>query len=155
MARWVEWAVIGVITVICLTLPERVLAESTYVGTAACADCHQEQHDKFIKYSKKAHSAKSIKVMASDLTDQELSECYGCHATGYGKPGGFVSVEKTPQLADAGCEVCHGPGSAHVESGGDSSLIKGKLTTDDCAGCHNEDRVKTFNYKPLLYSGAH
>lgn len=130
-------------------------AEQRYVGTAACKDCHEEQHEKFTKFSKKAHSATSVQLMASDLTPDELAECFGCHATGYGKPGGFVSFQKTPHLADAGCEVCHGPGSEHVDSGGDTALIKGKLTMQDCESCHNEDRVNAFDYKPLLYSGAH
>ena len=139
----------------CLIWPWSAMAENTYVGTAACKDCHEEQYENFTKFAKKSHSDRSVKVMASDLTEAELAECYGCHATGYGKPGGFVSYEKTPHLADAGCEVCHGPGSGHVESGGDTTLIKGKLTRTDCEACHNEDRVKSFNFKPLLYGGAH
>ncbi len=139
----------------CLIWPWAAMAENAYVGTAACKDCHEEQYANFTKFAKKSHSDRSVKVMASDLTEAELAQCYGCHATGYGKPGGFVSYEKTPHLADAGCEVCHGPGSDHVESGGDTTLIKGKLTRTDCETCHNEDRVKSFNFKPLLYGGAH
>lgn len=140
---------------VCMLWPFSALAENSYVGTAACKDCHEEQYDNFTKYAKKFHSDKSVKIMASDLSEAELATCYGCHATGYGKPGGFVSYEKTPHLADAGCEVCHGPGYEHVESGGDAELIKGKLTMEDCVDCHNEDRVKSFNFKPLLYGGAH
>lgn len=140
---------------VCLLWPLSALAENSYVGTFACKDCHEEQYENFTKFAKKAHSDRSVKVMASDLTEAELQSCYGCHSTGYGQPGGFVSYEKTPHLADAGCEVCHGPGYEHVESGGDTELIKGKLTMDDCVGCHNADRVKAFNFKPLLYGGAH
>lgn len=131
------------------------MAENAYVGTQACADCHEEQHERFVKYSKKAHSARSVQIMASDLTEAELAKCYACHTTGHGRPGGFVSYEQTPHLGDAGCEVCHGPGQAHVESGGDTSLIKGTVTMEDCTSCHTEDRVKSFDYKPLIYSGAH
>lgn len=144
-----------VLMLACVLWPFSALAENSYVGTAACKDCHEEQHENFTKYAKKAHSDRSVKVMASDLSEAELKECYGCHSTGYGQPGGFVSYEKTPELADAGCEVCHGPGYEHVESGGDAELIKGKLTMDDCVGCHNAERVQAFNFKPLLYGGAH
>jgi hypothetical protein len=147
--------VLHVVTLACVLWPFSAVAENSYVGTAACKDCHEEQHENFTKYAKKAHSEKSIKIMASDLTQAELAECYGCHTTGYGKPGGFVSYEETPHLADAGCEVCHGPGAEHVESGGDAELIKGKLTMEDCETCHNQSRVKAFNFKPLLYGGAH
>ena len=128
---------------------------ASYVGSKACSECHTEQYETFTKYAKKAHSGDSVKLMAGDLTPEELAECFHCHVTGYGKPGGFVSFEKTPGMADAGCEVCHGPGSEHVESGGDPALIKGKLTLDDCARCHNKERVESFDFKPLLYGGAH
>ncbi len=139
---------------VCMLWPFSVMAENPYVGSAACKDCHEEQYENFTKYAKKSHSDRSVKIMASDLTEAELATCYGCHATGFGKPGGFISYEKTPHLADAGCEVCHGPGYDHAESG-DAELIKGSLSMEDCVGCHNEDRVKSFNFKPLLYGGAH
>lgn len=126
----------------------------SYVGTDACAPCHADQHATFRKYAKKSKSAHSVKVMAAKLTREEVQGCYACHTTGYGKPGGFVSFESTPHLADAGCEVCHGPGSAHVDSGGDVSLID-KPTMEGCVVCHNEQRVRSFNFKPLLHGGAH
>jgi len=139
----------------CLLGPLSAAAENSYVGTEACKECHENEYSTFTKFAKKAHSDQSVQIMASDLSQEELAECYGCHTTGYGKPGGFISHEKTPQMADAGCEVCHGPGHDHVDSGGDPELIKGKLTLKDCEGCHNEERVKSFNFKPLLYGGAH
>lgn len=126
-----------------------------FVGSGACQECHETEYENFRKYSKKAHSGDSVKIMASDLTKTELAECFGCHVTGYGKPGGFVSFEQTPQLSDAGCEVCHGPGYDHVDSGGDPELIKGKLTVEDCESCHNAERVAAFDYKPLIFGGAH
>jgi len=130
-------------------------AQKAFIGSDACKDCHPDQFATYSKYSKKAHSSNSVKIMASDLTTDELASCYSCHTTGYGQPGGFVSFEQTPDLANAGCEVCHGPGSAHVEAGGDPSLIKGKLTMADCETCHNEERVRSFNFKPMLFAGAH
>ncbi|MBU1003825.1 MAG: cytochrome c family protein [Proteobacteria bacterium] len=129
--------------------------QATYVGTKACSECHEEQFENFEKFAKKSHSDRSIKIMASDLTVEELQECFACHTTGYGQPGGFVSFEETPDLGHAGCEVCHGPGSAHVEEGGDPELIKGSLALEDCETCHNAERVGAFNFKPLLYGGAH
>ncbi|EPR44727.1 cytochrome c family protein [Desulfovibrio sp. X2] len=128
---------------------------ASYVGSEACKDCHQKEYENYSRYAKKAKSWKSVQIMASDLAPGEVKECYGCHTTGYGRPGGFVSIEKTPGLANAGCEVCHGPGSAHVDSGGDPSLIRRNLTLKDCETCHNSDRVASFNFKPLLFGGAH
>ncbi|UJX42483.1 cytochrome c family protein [Desulfovibrio sp. JY] len=125
-----------------------------YVGSKACSGCHSAQYEAFMKHSKKAHSTVSLRRMAGKLTPEELTGCFACHTTGYGKPGGFTSFAATPGMAEAGCEVCHGPGSAHVASQ-DPADIKGKLTVADCQGCHNATRVRAFGYKPLLQAGAH
>jgi hypothetical protein len=127
---------------------------STYVGSETCGQCHPEQYERYSKYSKKAQSSQHVIRMATDLKPQELAKCFECHVTGYGQPGGFVSFEQTPHLANAGCEVCHGPGSLHAESG-DPSLIKSTLTLKDCESCHNEERVASFGFKPLIHAGAH
>lgn len=131
--------------------------ESTFVGSATCEGCHESEYANFKKFAKKAHSDKSVKVMAKKLTPEEIKECYACHTTGYGKPGGFESYEKTPDLGHAGCEVCHGPGSAHVDSGGKKNLIKGRgrMNVKECETCHNPERVSNFRFKPMLYGGAH
>lgn len=126
-----------------------------YVGSEACGECHDVEYENYKRYSKKAHAGESVRIMAGDLTREELEECYECHVTGFGKDGGFVSFEETPDMADAGCETCHGPGYDHIESDGDPELIKGKLTIADCEGCHNPDRVEAFDFKPLLFGGAH
>jgi hypothetical protein len=126
----------------------------SFVGSAACEGCHQKEYSSFSKFAKKSHSFKSIQIMAPKLEPNELKECYSCHTTGYGQPGGFVSLEKTPALANAGCEVCHGPGSVHAESG-DKKDIVAKPKVEDCQTCHNEQRVKSFGFKPMLYGGAH
>lgn len=125
-----------------------------YVGSAVCAGCHPGQYERYRQYSKKAHSSRGVKLMAKGLTPEELASCYGCHTTGCGKPGGFTDFAATPELADAGCEVCHGPGAEHVATS-DPAAIKGRLTVADCAPCHDDHRVRSFGYKPLLQAGAH
>lgn len=126
----------------------------TYVGSKMCGDCHDDEYQSFMKYAKKAHSYESVTVMKKGLTEEEFLKCLECHTTGYGKPGGFRSIEETPELKEAGCEVCHGPGSAHAESE-DAEDIKGKLEAKDCESCHSSERVEAFNYKPLVFGGAH
>ena len=149
-------ACIGAATLcIALTATEALSQQASFVGAKACEECHEEEYKNYHTFAKKAHSDRSIKIMASDLTKDELKECYGCHTTGYGQPGGFVSFEETPELGIAGCEVCHGPGSLHIEEGGDPEYIKGNLALEDCETCHNAERVGAFNFKPLLYGGAH
>lgn len=127
---------------------------STYIGSEACNDCHEEEYASFNKYAKKRHSYKSIQQMHKGLTETEFQKCLSCHTTGYGQPGGFVSISQTPHLKNLGCECCHGPGSVHADSE-DPDDIKGKLSVADCETCHNSERVATFDYKPMIYGGAH
>ena len=126
----------------------------TYVGSAACGECHGDQYETFKLHSKKAHSFASVKKMQRGLSPAETAECYKCHTTGYGRPGGFVSEAETPHLADAGCESCHGPGSVHVESQ-DPADIMATVGVESCTVCHNGERVNAFKFKPLIFGGAH
>ncbi len=129
-----QTGMISVFMVLLLATVQSWADEPRYVGASVCAGCHPER---------------------PKLTKEELAECYACHTTGYGKPGGFKDFASTPEMADAGCEVCHGPGAAHVDAGGDPEAIAGKPARAVCESCHNSDRVKSFNFKPLMQAGAH
>ncbi|OGW40341.1 MAG: cytochrome C [Nitrospirae bacterium RBG_13_39_12] len=142
-----------------ITTPFSILAETInilpkYVGSEACKNCHYKEYNSFMKYAKKSKSYDSIERVNKGLTEDEVKGCYYCHTTGYGKPGGFTSIEKTPYLKNAGCEVCHGPGEYHMKTKGLAD-IKRHLTMKDCEGCHTSERVKAFRYKPLIHGGAH
>jgi len=125
-----------------------------YVGPEVCKECHKEEYNNFFAYAKKSHSFESVKKMKKYLSESELHTCYKCHTTGYGKPGGFKSESETPELKNASCEVCHGPGSVHVETE-DPKDINGKLTSKVCEQCHTTERVKIFTFRPMIYGGAH
>lgn len=135
-----------------LLIPTSVAA-GDYVGSKSCGSCHEAQYKNFSENSKKATSWKSVAVMAPKLKQAELQGCYECHTTGFGK-GGFVSLEKTPELAEVGCESCHGPGRKHAESGDPKDIAK-PGNASACTGCHSAERVQDFRFKPLLVSGAH
>ncbi len=128
--------------------------KALYVGSDTCKRCHEKEYESFTKYAKKSRSFESIERLRKGLTEEEIKGCYACHTTGHGKPGGFVSVEKTPHLKNAGCEVCHGPGSVHVRTM-NPKYIKRKMTMKDCEECHISERVRAFRYKPLIHGGAH
>jgi len=131
---------------------EQVIA--TYLGAQACQPCHPQEYQRFSTHAKKSRSFESIERLRKGLTDEETKRCYNCHTTGYGKPGGFVSIEKTPHLKNAGCEVCHGPGSIHARTGAPAA-IKRRLTMEECEGCHTSEMVRAFRFKPLIHGGAH
>jgi hypothetical protein len=127
---------------------------SPYTGSAACKKCHEKAYASFMAYSKKSRSFESIEKLKKGLTAEEIKKCYGCHTTGYGKPGGFISPQKTPHLKNAGCEVCHGPGAMHARTQNPRD-IKAHPTMHDCEACHTSERVRAFRYKPLIHGGAH
>lgn len=150
----------GISCYVMLLLFSFALAESidaptnSYVGSTTCQGCHEKEYQNFVKYARKSNSFKSVLKMKGGLTGEEIERCYDCHTTGHGKPGGFVSLEKTPELKDAGCEVCHGPGRIHAESGDPDDIERG-VKLDTCQECHTQERVAAFRYRPLLHGGGH
>jgi len=125
-----------------------------YIGSDGCKGCHEQEYNSFMKYAKKSKSYNSIERVKKGLTEEEIKGCYVCHTTGYGRPGGFISIEKTPHLKNAGCEVCHGPGGFHVKTMSRQD-IKRRMTLKDCEVCHTSERVQAFRYKPMIHGGAH
>ncbi|MEN2995108.1 MAG: cytochrome c family protein [Thermodesulfovibrio sp.] len=140
-----------IIFIIIIFLP--CIAFSDYVGSEKCKTCHPRQYENFTKFSRMSQSFSGVEKMKNKITPEELKGCYECHTTGYGKKGGFVSVEKTPHLKNTGCEVCHGPGKKHVKTRKKED-IRGKLTTKICEPCHTEERIRAFRFRPLL-RGVH
>lgn len=66
---------------------------ATYVGSDICKGCHEE------KYNQTAASRHWQKMTS------------------------LQNLKLTGMPPEQGCESCHGPGSAHVEGGGDKALI--------------------------------
>lgn len=102
----------------------------TYVGAAACIECHEENH---------AGWSGTIHATAFDTLIGEGEEgnrtCFPCHTVGYGEASGFVNLETTPDLANVQCESCHGPGSHHAADA-DNVGIKVDLDAAMCGACH-------------------
>ena len=154
--RWwaPAWAWLIAILTLAMVASAQRPSDPTYVGTQACRDCHEDEFNSYQAFAKKARSFASIEKMRPHLTPAEFQGCLQCHTTGYGLPGGFRSELETPGLRNAGCEVCHGPGSRHVATG-EAADIKGRLTRSDCETCHNEARVAAFGFKPMIFGGGH
>jgi len=93
-----------------------------YIGAKKCKACHIKQFKSW-KTTTMANSFENLKAgvkvaekKAAGLEDKDYThdaKCLNCHTTGYGKPGGFTSIEDTPKLAGVQCESCHGPGSEY------------------------------------------
>jgi DmsE family decaheme c-type cytochrome len=90
--------------------------------------------------------AQGAQAPASESQYVGSETCMACHDPEW---QGFSRTEhsraqnpRTP-LAARGCETCHGPGSAHVEGGGDISKIRvfpkmaPREVSEVCTTCHN------------------
>ncbi|MEZ5339146.1 MAG: cytochrome c family protein [bacterium] len=126
-------------------------AANEYVGDneKKCALCHKEQ----VAEWKKWPMATSYDTAKKDKAFEE--KCVRCHVTGYGEPGGFVSMEKTPKLANVQCEACHGPAKEHLavplkDVEKKRSTMK-KPTEANCKACHNKDSP---HYKEFKFADA-
>lgn len=85
------------------------------------------------------------KAIGRKISADEAPKCFGCHTTASTVSGTFSPGGAIPGIT---CEVCHGPGSAHVaairsgmqETGAGLVLNPGKLSPSDsvdfCGSCH-------------------
>jgi hypothetical protein len=86
-----------------------------YVGSAACAGCHQAEFNLWDKNTKHGHALDTLEKVAKRPSLRNFDpECVVCHTVGFDYQTGYVDAKKTPNLKHVGCENCHGPGSGHV-----------------------------------------
>ena len=85
--------------------------KAVFVGMDKCKECHPGHVDSYLSWK----YAKNFRVIQMRKKDHDPG-CLPCHTTGYGKSGGFVSVEKTPRMVNKQCESCHGPASLHLKA---------------------------------------
>ena len=158
-------------------------AVPSFVGAKKCKACHLKEFQSWektrmaksfdlLRSGVSAEAKKKAKLDATkDYTHDE--KCLGCHTTGYGKPGGFVSLEKTPDLVGVQCESCHGAGSEYLKQGGmtlknkeykRAELVKlglAPIRAETCASqCHNNKspfvgKDYVFDYEKLHTKGIH
>ncbi len=152
-----------------LVLPIEVSAQ--YVGVSRCRACHlpqaksweQTKMAKVFELLKPgvAAEAKRTHKLDPDKDYTHDAVCLPCHVTGYGKPGGFESIEKTPGLVGVQCEACHGAGAGYLKPNLMSlqnkefkraEVIAAGMVIPDaktCQACHNE---KSPFYKPFDFA---
>lgn len=138
--------------------PEAPAGVARYVGADTCMACHTAAWDFWTKAL--------VEVKATDATGQQRTHlsghvkawdtlvhagrdkdrsCIGCHSAGFDVEGGACTtrnlVEK--RLTAVQCESCHGPGSAHVEGGGDKTKIRRDVPEARCRECHLPPHIES------------
>ena len=158
----------GLAACVLLWLPAETHAQ--YLAAARCRACHLSQTKSWeqTKMAKAfellkpgvAAKAKRAHKVDPDKDYTHDSACVPCHVTGYGKPGGFGSLEKTPGLVGVQCEECHGAGAGYLKPNLMSlqnkeykraELVAAGLNIPDqktCVVCHNP---KSPFYQPFDY----
>ncbi len=141
----------------------RTATNGIYVGSKACADCHEPS---YVVWRKSGH-ARAWNTLANISKPARTfdPECIACHVVGWSPAeflpyeNGFMGEKETPQLIDVGCESCHGPGEKHVtaEKSGDDATknrfrkavrmtLQGNTTKKLCMECHDGDNSPDFDF---------
>ncbi len=169
------------LAILSISIPPATADAASYVGAKKCRACHMKEYEGWSK-TKMASSfdllkpgvrAENKKKMNQDPTTDYThdAKCLPCHTTGYGKPGGFSSIETTPDLAGVQCESCHGPGgnvlkvmTIQNKSYKRSEVLQAglELTNENtCKGqCHNSKSPMiganyVFDYNARKTQGSH
>ncbi len=170
-------AVLSLGFLLILLFPGEVTAQ--YVGVSRCRSCHlpqaksweQTKMAKVIELLKPGVAAESKSAHKLD-PDKDYTHDAGClpwHVTGYGRPGGFESIEKTPGLAGVQCEACHGAGAGYLKPNLMSlqnkefkraEVVAAGMVIPEaktCQACHNERSIfyKPFDFATRKAQGTH
>ncbi len=112
---------------------------SDFVGAASCSSCHAAAFEVWAK-SGHSHAIETLKQQKKEFD----TSCVVCHVTGANKPGGFVDLKWTPELANVQCEACHGSGRAHSQRPAEAKMAR--LTSDACVQCHTRSNSPEFEF---------
>ena len=110
--------------------------------------CHQAES----KVWRESKHASALKTLQSDGHDKD-PDCVGCHVVGLDKVKGFESREKTPTLADVGCESCHGAGRIHAMRPRKNNAPIASVEV--CTTCHNPQHSPEFDFEKYWANIAH
>jgi len=150
-------------------VPIRHPSGRRFAGSAACAECHAEAYE---VWENTSHATALTTLEEARPRRDGDPECLSCHVVGWAvqrfEPfeGGFMGMDKTPQLAHQGCENCHGPAAAHtaVERGdvrasaAEQERLRAELVLsidtpagrekviNNCLECHDLDNSPKFDF---------
>jgi hypothetical protein len=152
----------ALIVILALSASAASAEEHAFVGTKNCKKCHIKQYKSWAE-TKMAQTFETLKpgeraeakTAAGLDPDKDYTtdpECLVCHVVGYGKEGGYTSVEETPDHVGVGCEMCHGAGGTYTQDGKmtlknkeykRSEIVAAgmveKVGVEQCQQCHNTD----------------
>ena len=122
-----------------------------FLGSAACRSCHAAA---YARWRATGHAGDYAGLAAAD---RQVSACLRCHVTGYGVRFGYRASDESREMANDGCEACHGPGADHGRSAHPElvpTLTGGECppceTNRICRLCHTTERSPGFDLEQAL-----
>lgn len=115
-----------------------------YAASSACVSCHVSETARWA-YSDHATAWRSLVKRGEEAN----VECVGCHATGFGEPGGFgeLTSGNTGRFKAVQCEACHGPMGGHP---GNPDVQPTPISPEVCVRCHDPANSPDFDYATYL-----
>ncbi len=123
---------------------------AAYESAEACAKCHEKEHKQWLS-TRHANAYASIKRKGR----HEDPECILCHTMGYGREGGFISLDETPVLARVTCQACHPVLSTHHDKNVKTEPRR-DINARLCLACHGLVESPDFDYRtyrPKIFHG--
>lgn len=117
---------------------ERTTAE--FVGVEMCKSCHLDEYN---QWSQTKHASAYNTLLRKHR--QFSPKCVMCHVTGGGYDSGYTFGSPDRSLVNVQCEMCHGPGSAHVKAPLQVNMLR-RPPEKLCVACHDEEH-SDFNMK--------
>jgi hypothetical protein len=125
---------------------------AAFVGAATCKECHPKT---FAFWSGTKHAGAFESLLHDPKPNSAFdAECVSCHTTGFEYHSGWLSPDRTPNLAGNQCENCHGPGSKHAQEPDNDKFRELMSVTIEqadknqlCSHCHDEDNSRDFEIK--------
>lgn len=143
-----------------------VITAGTYLGANTCALCHSGglvASNTFGPWSGTLHAHAFTEAIDGLSTDHFNKNCISCHSVGFDAStntanGGFDDIAAQTgwvfpsvltngnwaamptalkNVANVQCENCHGPGSQHAYSLGNTNFITVTSSSGNCAQCHD------------------
>jgi hypothetical protein len=112
---------------------EPLASPREFIGSESCKECHLAAWKKW-KGQPHSHALATLVKKGSEFDP----DCLPCHTVAFNRGSGYRSAQRTPELADVGCEACHGPGAAHVRT---QSKLPSPVA---CISCHEPSRSPGF-----------
>ena len=123
--------------------------DGVYVGASRCAVCHRPEFDQW----KTTRHATAYKTLL-DAHRHYQPRCIVCHVVGFRTRHGYKLGDPEEPLANVQCEVCHGPGGAHVAAPATARMER-TPPESTCLECHNPQHSDAFVYSEKIRMVRH